>query len=77
MHTPNSEGFKETYTLSYKKIQNLLAEIGGFLNFIRIIFTTILFVNWEIMFTPIAYRGYSYYLDNNKINNAQSSVKGD
>jgi hypothetical protein len=73
----NTNGFKETYHRSYKKIQNLLAEIGGFLNFIKLMCFSIMVVYTDIIYIPLIYQGYSLYLDenlNNKINSSSIQI---
>lgn len=67
----NKNSFKDTYYRSYKKIQMLLAEVGGFLNFIKSVGLLFVFVYTEIIYIPLTYNGFSFYLDEN----SQSGTK--
>lgn len=74
-YTFNTNGFKETYYRSYKKIQNLLAEIGGFLNFIKLVCLGFMLIYTEVIYVPLVYEGYSFYLDENVSKNNHSSIQ--
>jgi hypothetical protein len=69
----NTNGFKETYYRNYKKIQNLLAEIGGFLNFIKLVCFCFMVFYTEVIYIPLIYQGYSFYFDENLDNKSKNS----
>jgi hypothetical protein len=58
--TFNSQGIEDTIKRTYKKIQNIMAEIGGFVNALRLISMVLLELNYLIQFYP--YILNKYYL---------------
>ena len=54
----NSDGMEEIYNRSYKKIQNVMADVGGFLNSLRLIVSLILYGYYEISFTTTMFKKY-------------------
>jgi len=49
--TFNENGIQENYDRSYKKFQNILAEVGGLIQFVKIIFSFFVYLYTEINFT--------------------------
>jgi len=49
--TFNENGIEENYVRTYKKIKNILAEVGGLIQFVKMIFSLFIYLYTEINFT--------------------------
>lgn len=56
----NKNGMKDVVIRKYKKIQNLFAEIGGFINFLKLISCYIIHVYCKIDFVPSIYKNFEF-----------------
>ena len=72
----NKEGFLDIYDRNYKRIQNVLAEIGGFISFLRIIVSLLLTFYNQLIFVHLLFKNFNFF-NSEEIGNhaASSSVK--
>ena len=57
----NKDGFKEIYIRNYKRIQNVLAEVGGFLSFLKIVVSIALIFYNDIVFIHIIFKDFNFH----------------
>jgi hypothetical protein len=57
----NKEGFVDVYQRNYKRIQSVLAEIGGFISFLRIFVAIMLYFYNQVILVHLIYKGFAFH----------------
>lgn len=57
----NKQGFMDVYNRNYKRIQNVIAEIGGFVSSLRIVISVVLYGYNQMIFAHFFFKNFGFH----------------